>query len=127
VDAAAPVPAPLAALEAALAGATGADAAVDRAVAAAFGPGEAAADWSASVERCTALVARVLPGWRWHVGWGVSGLFPYARLEQGAERVSAEAPTVPIALLRALVKAASGRRDPRPEPTPRAVWQRPDP
>lgn len=123
MDAATPLADPLAALRTALATATGADAAIDRAVAAAFGADEAAADWSGSVEHCTALVARVLPGWRWHVGWGVSGLFPYARLEHAGEQVSAEAPTVPIALLRALAKAAAGERDPSPEPTPRAVWQ----
>lgn len=117
-------PASLAALGALLAAATGPDPAIDRAVVAAFGPGEAPADFSASVERCAALVARVLPGWRWHVGWGVSGLLPYARLEHAGERASAEAPTVPIALLRALAKAAAGERDvPAPAP-PRALWQR---
>lgn len=123
MDAAAPVADPLATLRQLLATATGADAAIDRAVAAAFGAGETAGDWSGSVERCTALVARVLPGWRWHVGWGVSGLFPYARLEHGGERVSAEAPTVPIALLRALAKAAAGERDPPPVAAPRPTWQ----
>lgn len=104
--------------------ASGPDPAIDRAVEAAFGPGEVPADYSASVERCRALAARVLPGWRWHVGWGATGVFPYARLEHEGERASAEAPTVPIAVLRALAKAAAGERDRPPAAPPRPLWQR---
>lgn len=115
----------LADLSARLAAATGADPALDRAVAAAFGAGEPPGDYTASVERCVALVERVLPGWRRHVGWGASGVFPYARLQRGAERASAEAPTVPLALLRALVRAAAGEHDPPPLAPPLEPWRRP--
>ncbi|MEJ5233153.1 MAG: hypothetical protein WHV64_13205 [Geminicoccaceae bacterium] len=113
------------ALGRALEGANGADPGIDRAVAAAFG-GEAEAGWSGSVERCLELLARVLPGWSWHLGWGPSGVLPYARLRHGGERVSAEGPTVPIALLRVIVRASAGARDPPAEPPPRPAWQRPE-
>jgi hypothetical protein len=45
-------------------------------------------------------------------------------LRHDGERVSAEAPTVPIALLRALVRALSGELDPRPAAPPREPWRR---
>lgn len=107
-----------------LEGAHGADPAIDRAVVAAFGAGESGDGYSASLERCTALLERVLPGWSWHVGSGPSGVLPYARLRHGGERVSAEAATVPLALLKAIVAAARGRRDPPAEPPPRPAWRR---
>jgi len=59
-----------------------------------------------------ALSPAVLPGWAWHVGHGARGIFPYASLHpkcpagDGSEpRAEATAPTVPLALLQALVKA----------------------
>jgi hypothetical protein len=107
-----------------LATASGADPAIDRAVAATFGAEDGEGGWSASVEHCVALLGRVLPGWSWHVGWGPSGVVPYARLRRGAERVSAEAPTVPIALLRAIARAVAGERDPPAEPPPLPPWRR---
>jgi len=111
-------------LRALLAGASGADPAIDRAVAATFGVEGGEGGWSASVERCVALLGRVLPGWSWHVGWGPSGVVPYARLRRGAELVSAEAPTVPLALLRAIVRAVAGERDPPAQPPPLPPWRR---
>ncbi|MEK0085106.1 hypothetical protein [Benzoatithermus flavus] len=62
-------------------------------------------DYTASVDRCIDLVHLVLPGWAWHVGWDASGILPYATLCRGRQRVEARAPTVPLALLRALVRA----------------------
>ena len=81
-------------LLAALEAATGSDPALDSSV--------------ASVDRCLGLLATALPGWTWHVGYGAGGLFPYAALTNGRVRVVAEAPTVPLALLVAMVKARIG-------------------
>lgn len=64
-----------------------------------------AADYTASVEACRRLVASKLPGWRLHIGYGVSGVFPYASLADDRRRCLAEAPTVPLAILRVLVDA----------------------
>lgn len=91
-------------LESALAGASGGDHAIDRAVASAFG--QATADYSESVEACRALVAAALPGWKLHVGYDAAGLFPYAALSRGDSHLEAAAPTLPLAILRAAVTAA---------------------
>ena len=102
--------------------ATGNDAALDRSIARAFAAAEAA--YTASTEPCLALLNRALPGWHWHVGWAGNGVFPYARIDKEGQRVRVEAPTVPLALLRAIVRAGLGDLDP-PAPTPpRPVWQR---
>jgi len=61
------------------------------------------AGYTASVEACRHLTANKLPGWRLHLGYGVSGVFPYAALTDGQQRRAAEAPTVPLAILRALL------------------------
>ena len=96
-------------LLAALEAATGSDPALDSSVARALDAGGAAAgDYTASVDRCLGLLATALPGWTWHVGYGAGGLFPYAALTNGRVRVVAEAPTVPLALLVAMVKARIG-------------------
>lgn len=96
-------------LLAALEAATGSDPALDSSVARALDAGGAAAgDYTASVDRCLGLLATALPGWTWHVGYGAGGLFPYAALTDGRVRVVAEAPTVPLALLVAMVKARIG-------------------
>jgi hypothetical protein len=87
----------------ALAAATGADPAIDRTIEAVLG-GPAAA-YTASVEDCRRLVAARLPDARLHVGYSVSGVFPYAAVTRGAQRSTAEAPTVPLAILRALTDA----------------------
>ena len=91
-----------------IAGATGADAALDRLIADRLEPGtppEAVPDYTASVDSCLALIGRVLPGWAWHVGFGPRGILPYATLHDEEERFEAVAPTVPLALLAALLKA----------------------
>ena len=86
-------------LAAMLEAATGADGRLDGAVAAGFGVSPA--DYTASVDHCRDLVASVLPGWALHVGFGASGIFPYALLSNGDRRHMADAGTVPLAILRA--------------------------
>ncbi len=62
-------------------------------------------DYTASVDRTIDLVQAVLPGWGWHLGWNASGILPYATLTSGERRTTAAAATVPLALLRALMRA----------------------
>lgn len=93
-------------LAARLKAAAGADGALDGAVATGFGLPPA--DYTASVDHCRALIASALPGWSLHLGYGVSGVFPYATLGRGDRRHTAEAPTVPLAMLRAAVAAKLG-------------------
>ena len=88
-----------------IAAATGADRQLDDDLARLLGPGTPAADYTASVDRCIDLVHARLPGWAWHVGWNASGVLPYATLHRGEHLVAEAAPTVPLALLRALVRA----------------------
>jgi len=90
-------------LMAALANATGGDHALDQAIAEAFG--QAPAEYTESAAACRALVAAALPGWKLHVGYGVSGLFPYAALSRDEAHLEAEAPSLPLAILRAAVLA----------------------
>ena len=87
--------------------ATGSDRGLDGAVARLLEPDRAAAppDYTASVDRCVELIQRVLPGWSWHVGWDAAGVLPYARLHRAERLVAASAPTVPLALLRAVLEA----------------------
>ena len=86
---------------------------IDRAIAAAL-DGDANKDvpppYTASVDECIALVKRILPDWHWHLGHGPLGIVPYASMtqndgEDGSIHVEATAPTVPLALLGALIKA----------------------
>lgn len=83
--------------------ANGGDAGLDRDVAEAFGA--EAGDYSESVEKAQALVAAALPDWKLHLGFGATGVFPYASLASGPTRVVCDAPTVPLAILRAAVGA----------------------
>lgn len=91
-------------LEHKLASASGGDPDLDRLVAAVFGV--TAAPFTEAVEPCRALVASQLPGWHLHVGFGVSGVLPYAALSDAGHHVEAEAPTVPLAILRALLRVS---------------------
>ena len=88
-----------------IAAATGSDRELDAALARMFGGGEPAPDYTASVDRCIQLVQAAMPGWAWHVGWNATGVLPYATLHQGDRLAEAAAPTVPLALLKALLKA----------------------
>lgn len=87
--------------------ATGSDCDLDAELSRVLGGGTAAniVDYTASVDRTVDLVRAVLPGWGWHVGWNASGILPYATLRHGERRVTAAAATVPLALLRALMRA----------------------
>ncbi|MEO1018086.1 MAG: hypothetical protein AAFY56_10380, partial [Pseudomonadota bacterium] len=88
--------------------ATGADPSLDQAIAATFdrsSPDGRALDYTASVDRCVELVHQLLPGWAWHVGFGPNGIVPYATLHDDVHRTEAKAPTVPLALLKAVTKA----------------------
>ncbi len=68
--------------------------------------------YTASVKACFELIHQALPGWRWHVGYGVRGVFPYASLSDGRKhRYEAEGPTVPLVLLLALSRALAGVHD----------------
>lgn len=95
--------------------ATGPDAALDREIAEAMGGpitgGEEAPAYTASLDRCFDLLHRIAPGWHWHVGFGVTGVLPYAALALGPQRFEASAPTVPVALLSVILQAACAKAD----------------
>lgn len=102
--------------------ATGTDTAIDARIATAFGA--AVTGYTASADPCVELLKAKLPGWTWHVGWAGSGVFPYARLEHDGHKVRVEAPTVPLALIRAIVRAKLEDYD-RPMQAPeKPPWQR---
>ena len=85
--------------------ATGQDGGLDAAIAEAFAAPPAA--YTGSVAACRQLVATVLPEWRLHVGFDASGVLPYAAVVKDDIRVAAEAPTVPLAVLRCLAELAT--------------------
>ena len=71
--------------------------------------------YTGSVDECIALVNRILPNWHWHLGHGPLGIVPYASMtqndgEDGSIHVEATAPTVPLALLGALMKALNSKK-----------------
>jgi hypothetical protein len=92
--------------------ASGADGALDQALADAFA--QPVAGYTSSVESCRALVAAALPGWRLHLGYGVTGTFPYASLTRDGNCILSDAPTVPLAILRSAAAAASVPSAPPP-------------
>lgn len=81
--------------------APGCDTALDAAVAEAFE--QPMADYSASVDAARRLVAAALPDWTLHLGFGATGVFPYASLAANGTRIVCDAPTVPLAVLRVAV------------------------
>ena len=105
----------LEALESRIVEATGKDRNLDNLIAAMLGDikrDEPVPEYTSSVDHCIALIGVVLPEWHWHVGHGPLGVIPYAALRKGMNlgdadqlRVDASAPTVPLALLHAAVKA----------------------
>lgn len=86
-------------LAGALAAATGADAMLDREIADATG--FALEPFTSSVDAARALFEHLLPEWHLHVGYGATGVFPYATASLGDRSFPSEAPTVPLAILRA--------------------------
>ena len=80
--------------------ATGPDAALDAALG-----GE---HLTASAEAARAWAVAALPGWHAHVGFDASGVLPYAAFSRDGRHAEATAPTVPLAILRAAVRALTG-------------------
>ena len=75
--------------------------------------------YTSSVDDCIALISHAAPDWGWHVGWAANGATPYATLHRGHEMKEAKGPTVPLALLRVLVRATRNhtRQSNRNSPT----------
>ena len=93
-----------------IAAASGRDPALDEAIATVLDPHRPAAaipSYTGSVDQCLELLHRRLAGWHWHVGYGASGVLPYAAVARGEQRHQADGPTVPLALLAAIAKAAA--------------------
>lgn len=90
----------------------GAEPDLDSALASAFGV--AAAPFTASVPDCRQLAEVALPDMKLHLGYGASGVFPYASLAGEGLHVVSEAPTVPLAILRSIVAAQAARARPAP-------------
>lgn len=88
--------------------ATGSDAQLDARIAAlvaGLGSDQEIPAYTGSVDRCLELIHQALPGWGWHVGYGPRGVIPYATVTHSTSRHEASAPTVPLALLTALLRA----------------------
>lgn len=84
--------------------ATGAESRLDAEIADIFGV--SSADYTGSAEKSRRLCAEVLPAWNLRVGYDVRGVLPAATLSADRKRARAVAPTVPLAVLRALMDAA---------------------
>lgn len=92
--------------------AQGHDVGLDQAIAQdldSLAPTEQTPEYTASVDRCLELLHRLLPAWHWHVGYGASGVMPYACVSKEGHRFEATAPTVPLALLMAITQAWTAR------------------
>jgi len=89
--------------------ATGPDDKLDASINAAIGPmptGESIEPaFTRSVDACIELIEYHFPHGHWHVGFDPRGIEPYAGLSYGNKRLESQAPTVPLALLSALIKA----------------------
>lgn len=117
----------LAGLLARLQQATGSDRDLDQAIQSVLEPSGGVSEattapaYTGSIPLCFSLARRCLPDWTLHLGYGVRGIFPYAALsDRTDERFEATAPTVPLAVLRALVTTLEARpsvtsRPARPE------------
>lgn len=88
--------------------ASGADAQVDALIAEVFRL--APAEFTSSAEASRHLSAQLLPHWQLRVGYDVCGILPSATVSLGGKRHSVVAPTVPLAVLRALISAVIDQR-----------------
>lgn len=86
-------------LSAKLAAAGGADAVIDQAIIDLIG--FAPASVSSSIDAARGLAEQLLPEAHIHLGYGVTGMFPSATISDNGRTVIREAPTVPLAILRA--------------------------
>jgi len=79
-------------------------------------PGEVP-PYTASVDACLVLIHERLTEWHWHIGYGPRGFFPYAMLTNDSQDEEARAemaePTVPLAMLGAIVKAPRVENKPK--------------
>lgn len=85
--------------------ATGADSAIDRALAETFR--QPIRPYTSTVDDARALVAAILPGWSLHLGFDARGIFPYAALTRGNIHLESEAAALPLAIIRVAVQAAA--------------------
>lgn len=92
-------------LEKALLRASGSDARIDACIAKTFRVSKI--DYSSDAMAARELVAQVLPQATLRVGYDVNGILPAASVLSGKLSHSAVAPTVPLAILRALLSAVS--------------------
>lgn len=81
--------------------------------------------YTSSVSTCIALMERILPDWKWHLGYGVKGIFPYASLSNSdVGRCQSSAPSVPLAMCLAILRAievVEDRTKPRRNKLPEAA------
>lgn len=68
------------------------------------------AEFTSSAAESRRLSAQLLPHWQLRVGYDVCGIFPSATVSLGDRRHSSVAPTVPLAVLRALISAVVDQR-----------------
>lgn len=87
--------------------ATGSDQEIDRQIARVFQI--APADFSADVMAARQLVEHLLPEVTLKVGYDVCGVLPSATVHAVSGRWTAVAPTVPLAILRAMMGALKAR------------------
>lgn len=62
-------------------------------------------EFTADIEDAKAIVEHLFPDAHIHLGYGVTGVFPCATLSVAGRLYVSEAPTVPIAILRASFSA----------------------
>lgn len=101
----------LTALADALGGAGGADRDIDQLISRAFEI--ELADFTSSAETARHLVAQVMPRATLRVGYDVRGVLPSATVTQGRLSDTVVAPTVPLAILQALLSVLSRSLDER--------------
>lgn len=64
------------------------------------------AEFTGSIEHAKSVLKMLLPDAELHVGYGATGIFPCATVATAGHLYTNEAPTVPIAILRACFSAS---------------------